>query len=132
VLTIGTTVLGVQDVARATSFWRSALGYRPRQAGDETWVVLEPADEPGARLALMLSETPSQPRPRVHLDLYADDPEAEIDRLLGLGATRVDWDRYPPNPDFAVLADPDGNRFCVIDKSGPPPTGDVPAGGTGG
>ncbi len=40
------------------------------------------------------------------------------ERLVSLGATRVDWDRYPPNPDFVVLADSEGNRFCVIDTSG--------------
>ena len=36
-------------------------------------------------------------------------------RLLALGAERVDWDLYPEDADFVVLADPDGNRFCVID-----------------
>jgi hypothetical protein len=66
------------------------------------------------RLSLMRSETPVQERPRVHLDLYADDQAAEVERLLRLGATRVDWPDYPPDPDFVVLADPDGNRFCVI------------------
>ncbi len=52
----------------------------------------------------------------MHLDLYASDQEAEVERLLGLGAERVEWDLYPSDPDFVVLADPDGNRFCVIDK----------------
>lgn len=50
-----------------------------------------------------------------HLDLYADDQDAEIDRLITLGADRVDWDEYPADPDFVVLADTEGNRFCVID-----------------
>ena len=40
---------------------------------------------------------------------------AEIERLVGLGATRVPWDSYPTDPDFVVLADPEGNRFCVVD-----------------
>lgn len=55
-----------------------------------------------------------------HLDLYAGDAadqQAEVERLVGLGATVVDWDLYPPDPDFVVLADPDGNRLCVIDTS---------------
>jgi hypothetical protein len=64
----------------------------------------------------MLSETPPQEHPRVHLDLYADDQGAEVERLVSLGAQRVEWDLYPEDPDFVVLADPDGNRFCVIDK----------------
>lgn len=116
-LTIGSTVLGVNDVARATACWHAALGYVPQEPGDETWVILVPAAGPGAQLALMLSETPVQEHPRIHLDLYADDQGAEVQRLVSLGAQRVDWDLYPENPDFVVLADPDGNRFCVVDKS---------------
>jgi len=116
-LTIGTIVLGVNDVAAATKFWNGALGYVPREEGDETWVTLVPASGPGAELSLMLSETPVQHHPRIHLDLYADDQSAEVERLVSLGAQRVDWDSYPDDPDFVVLEDPDGNRFCVIDKS---------------
>ena len=48
---------------------------------------------------------------------------AEIDRLIGIGASKVDWDLYPPEPDFVVLADPDGNLFCVVDL------GHAPSGG---
>ncbi|MGO4426694.1 VOC family protein, partial [Streptomyces sp. MCAF7] len=58
--------------------------------------------------------------PRIHLDLYAGDSadqEAEVARLISLGAERVDWDSYPDDADFVVLADPEGNRFCVIDTS---------------
>ena len=82
-LTIGTTVLGVNDVARATAFWCDALGYVPREEGDETWVVLVPQKGDGARLALMLSETAVQPHPRLHLDLYADDQAADEKLLHG-------------------------------------------------
>jgi catechol 2,3-dioxygenase-like lactoylglutathione lyase family enzyme len=116
-LTIGTTVLGVDDVARATAFWCDALGYIPREDGDETWVVLVPQKGDGARLARMLSETPVQSHPRLHLDLYADDQAAEVERLVELGAARVNWDSYPDDPDFIVLEDPDGNRFCVVDAA---------------
>ena len=66
----------------------------------------------------MLSKTPVQDHPRVHLDLYAADQAAEVRRLVGLGAREVaDWDGYTEHSDFVVLEDPDGNRFCVIDKS---------------
>ena len=116
-LTIGTIVLGVNDVAAATRFWQDALGYVPREEGDDTWVTLVPPSGPGAELSLMLSETPVQDHPRIHLDLYADDQSAEVERLVSVGARRVDWDSYPDDPDFVVLEDPDGNRFCVIDKS---------------
>jgi len=118
-LTVGSVVLGVADVPRALRFWSEALGYVPRggDVGDD-WVVLVPAKGTGAQVALSLSESPVQEHPRVHLDLYAGgaaDQAAEVDRLISLGAVRVDWTLYPPDADFVVLADPDGNRFCVID-----------------
>ncbi len=124
VLRIGTTVLGVNDLRRAMAFWTQALGYVPREEpDDDTWAVLVPPSGIGAHLALGLSESGVQSHPRVHLDLYAGDATdqaAEVERLLGLGAQRVDWDRYPAEPDFVVLADTEGNRFCVIDTGGHP------------
>lgn len=122
-LSIGTVVMGVQDFRRAIDFWSEALNYRPKDepAPRDDFVILVPADGgPGTHLALDTSESPVQERPRVHLDLYAGDAEeqrAEVERLLGLGATRVEWDLYPENPDFVVLSDTEGNRFCVIDTS---------------
>jgi catechol 2,3-dioxygenase-like lactoylglutathione lyase family enzyme len=121
-LAIGTIVLGAADVRRAVGFWSAALGYVPRDEVDGTWTVLVPAGGGrGPGLSLALSQTPVQLHPRVHLDLYAGDAAdqaAEVERLVALGAERVDWDQYPPDPDFVVLADTEGNRFCVIDTSG--------------
>jgi catechol 2,3-dioxygenase-like lactoylglutathione lyase family enzyme len=122
VLDIGTVVVGVQDVHRAMAFWTAALGFVPRDEvqPDDDFIVLVPPDGDGYGLALDTSETPVQDHPRIHLDLYAGDAAdqtAEVDRLVELGASRVDWDLYPEDPDFVVLADPDGNRFCVIDTS---------------
>jgi hypothetical protein len=53
--------------------------------------------------------------PRIHLDLYADDQEAEIGRLVALGASRVHWSGRPDDADYEILEDPEGNRFCVVD-----------------
>ncbi|MGW0608124.1 VOC family protein [Streptomyces sp. NPDC002644] len=120
-LKIGSLVLGVDDLPRALAFWTEALGYVPREEPDDDWAVLVPADgTPGPQLALMRSRTPVHRHPRIHLDLYAGDAEdqaAEVERLVALGARRADWDLYPQDPDFVVLEDPDGNRFCVIDTS---------------
>lgn len=118
-LRVGTVVLGVDDVRRAAEFWMRALDYVPRDGAiDDRWTVLVPRHGVGVGLALGVSETPAQQHPRVHLDLYARDAADqafEVGRLVSLGASHVDWDRYPEDPDFVVLADPDGNRFCVID-----------------
>ena len=122
-VTIGLVVLGVGDIRRASEFWRQALGYVPRDGelgpGDD-WIVLLPADGRGTALGLGTSESPVQAHPRVHLDLHvatAAEQAAEVARLVSLGAQRVDWDLYPESPDFVVLADTEGNRFCVVDKS---------------
>ncbi|WP_405826174.1 VOC family protein [Streptomyces sp. NBC_00838] len=118
-ISIGTIVMGASDVRRAAEFWSRALDYVPRdgEVADD-WVVLVPADGTGPGLSLGLSGTPVQEHPRVHLDLYASDAAeqaGEVARLVSLGAERVDWDLYPDDPDFVVLADTEGNRFCVID-----------------
>jgi predicted enzyme related to lactoylglutathione lyase len=122
-LSIGTTVMGVGDIHRAVRFWCEALDYvSKRELGpDDDFTILAPKDGPGALLALDVSESPLQEHPRVHLDLYAGDAAdqaREVERLVSLGATRVDWDLYPPEADFVVLADTEGNRFCVIDTGG--------------
>lgn len=116
-LTVGTVVLGAEDVPRAAAFWCAAVNLVPRDVVADDWAVLVPADGHGTAIAVGLSDTPVQEHPRVHLDLYSPDPAADIERLVGLGAVRVEWDLYPPDADFTVLADTEGNRFCVIDKS---------------
>jgi len=120
VLTVGVVVLGVEDVQRAAAFWTRALGYEIRTDGFGGWAsVLQPqAGGAGTRIALQRSETPPQHHPRLHLDLHvanATEQAVEVARLVDLGAERVDWDGYPDDPDFVVLADPDGNRFCIVD-----------------
>ena len=75
----------------------------------------------GTRLpvSLQLADAPPREPVRVHLDLYTSDHGADVEWLLGLGATRVAEWPYPADPDFVVLRDPDGNEFCVIDHAGP-------------
>ena len=118
-LSIGTTVLTVEDIQRAGDFWRAALGYVNRgEPGD--WLILDPPGKkhwsaPGASLALSVTGYPHHYPPRIHLDLYAEDQTAEVARLLELGAREVDWDHYPDDADWIVLEDTEGNRFCVVD-----------------
>ena len=112
-LKIGSIVWGVRDVPRAIRFWTAALNYRPREEPKDGWAVLVPLEGPGVQLALALVR--SEQARRHHLDLYAEDQTAEVERLLGLGARRAEW-RYPPDADYVVLEDPDGNRFCVVGK----------------
>lgn len=122
-LTFGIPVIGVTDVARAAGFWTAALGLTASDEWtSENWRTLRGEDSRRV-LGLMRSESPVEPHPRMHLDLFVEsaaEQEAEVARLLTLGATKPDWDRYPADPDFVVLADPDGNVFCVVDLSHAP------------
>jgi catechol 2,3-dioxygenase-like lactoylglutathione lyase family enzyme len=122
VLRLGSIVLGADDVERAVTFWSAALGYEPVRFPEEDngFTILVPPSGVGTRVAIQQADTPADAHPRIHVDLVvesADEQAAEIERLVELGAGRVSWDSYPADPDFVVLADPEGNRFCVVDAS---------------
>jgi predicted enzyme related to lactoylglutathione lyase len=109
-LTFGSVVIGVEELPRASAFWQAALDYRTREDPEDTWAVLVPRDgASGPQIALMLSPSDTRNQPRIHVDLYADDPDAEVERLTALGASRQDVDGA-----VHVLEDTEGNRFCVI------------------
>jgi predicted enzyme related to lactoylglutathione lyase len=117
-VSIGMVVLGATDMERAITFWTQALGYELREGGaGSDWSSLTPAGGLGTGVGLQHTDMVAEEHPRVHLDLYVADAAeqaAEVERLVSLGAERVDWDLYPEDPDFVVLADPEGNRFCVV------------------
>jgi catechol 2,3-dioxygenase-like lactoylglutathione lyase family enzyme len=113
-LKIGSIVLRVDDLARQVAFWTAALDYVPRDATWDDFVVLKPRMSAGPNLSLDRHRSALPVPPRIHLDLYADDQLAEVARLIALGATRVHWARQPPTSDYVILADPEGNRFCVV------------------
>jgi len=116
-LRVGSIVIRVDDLARQKAFWSAALDYIPRPGDDDTFALLRPRDGTGPNVSLDRVRSAVHVPPRIHLDLYADDQAAEVARLLELGATEVHWDHKPANADYVILADPEGNRFCVIDTS---------------
>lgn len=122
-LRIGSIVIRVDDLERQTRFWEQALDYVRREDDSDDFILLRPRHGSGPNVSLDRMRSAVQVPPRIHLDLYADDHAAEVRRLLALGATEVHWDRRPPNADYVILADPEGNRFCVVD-AGPARTGD--------
>jgi predicted enzyme related to lactoylglutathione lyase len=118
VLRIGSIVLRVDDLQRQTAFWEAALDYERRDdRTSDDFVLLGPKKGPGPHLSLDNVRSELQIPPRLHLDLYAEDQSAEVERLKALGATEVHWDKRPPDADYVILADPEGNRFCVVDAS---------------
>ncbi len=114
-LRIGSIVIRVDDLERQKAFWTAALDYVPREGDDDGFALLRPRSGSGPNVSLDRVRSTVQVPPRIHLDLYARDQAAEVSRLIGLGATEVHWDKRPPDADYVILADPEGNRFCVID-----------------
>jgi predicted enzyme related to lactoylglutathione lyase len=114
-LRVGSIVLRVDDLQRQTEFWAAALDYVARVDDSDDFRLLRPRNGIGPNISLDRVRSTLQIPPRIHLDLYAEDQAAEVSRLIGLGATEVHWDKRPPDADYVILADPEGNRFCVID-----------------
>ena len=114
---VGSIVIRVDDLQRQAAFWEAALGYERRPGDADDFILLRPKDSAGPNVSL--DAAPSKPNvpPRIHLDLYADDQAGEVQRLIGLGAEEVHWDKRPPDADYVILADPEGNRFCVVDTA---------------
>lgn len=118
-LTIGSIVIRVDDLTRQVAFWSAALGYVPRDnEPDDDFILLRPRRGAGPNVSLDRQRSSVVLPPRIHLDLYADDQQAEVERLRELGATAVHWDNLPADADYVIMADPEGNRFCVVDASG--------------
>jgi catechol 2,3-dioxygenase-like lactoylglutathione lyase family enzyme len=117
VVHIGSIVLRVDDLKRQTEFLAAALGYVPREGGDDDFVLLRPRDGLGPNLSLDQVHSTVQVPPRIHLDLHTEGQAGEVERLMALGATEVHWDKRPPDADYVILADPEGNRFCVVDAT---------------
>ncbi len=115
-LRIGSIVIRTVDTARQIAFWTAALDYEVGHRDDE-FAILRPRDGQGPNVSLDQVRSEVHLPPRIHLDLYADDQAAEVERLRGLGATEVHWDKRPADADYVIMADPEGNRFCVVDAS---------------
>lgn len=114
---VGSVVIDCNDFPRMFAFWRDALGYLPREEPDPDWGVLRDPSGGGPNVSLQLVPEPRVGKNRLHFDLYTDDREREVERLLSLGAT-VHPRTTEPDEDFVVLADPEGNLFCVVEHDG--------------
>jgi hypothetical protein len=105
------------DPYELAGFWQQVLGYaryHDDHPGDPEAVLLPP-DGTGPNLLFLRVPEGKSVKNRVHLDLQPTDRtrDEEVDRLLGIGATLVDDHRRPDGTGWAVLADPEGNEFCV-------------------
>jgi hypothetical protein len=113
---VGSVVIDCNDFPTMLRFWSEALRYVPREEPEEGWVVL--MDPAGVNVNVSLQKVPEPHvgKNRLHLDLYTEDLQGEVERLVALGAVR--HPRSPdPDDDFVTLVDPDGNLFDVVDKA---------------
>lgn len=107
-LSFFTVVFDADDPQRVAHLWASALGREISETGPE-WAVL--SGEP--RIDFMKVPEGKTVKNRVHLDWQAPDREDEVERLIGLGATRL-WDVKNEDFEWTTLADIEGNEFCVV------------------
>jgi predicted enzyme related to lactoylglutathione lyase len=114
-LTVGSIVIRVDDLQRQIAFWTAALAYEARVTEKGDFAILHPKDGVGPNISLDRVRSNLQIPPRIHLDLYTEDQAAEGERLTSLGATEIRWDKRPADAGYVIMADPEGNRFCVVD-----------------
>ena len=104
-------IIDSQDSVRLGRWWTEVLGWVVVDDRRDEFEIRPSADTlPG----LLFAEVPDakQVKNRLHLDLRPDDQAAEVARLEGLGATRVDIGQGDES--WVVMADPEGNEFCVL------------------
>lgn len=114
---IGSIVIRCFEFDKMVTFWSEALHYVPKRPPENGWVILTDPKGEGPNISLdYMPEKRTGKRSHLHLDLYSDNQEKEVERLIQCGAIRYPW-RHQPHDDFIVLEDPDGNLFCVIQNA---------------
>jgi hypothetical protein len=106
------------DLQLVTSFWEQALGYRRTLEDDTETVLAAPRGTIANDLLILRVPDRKQVKNRLHLDLRPDDQDTEVQRLEGLGATQVNIGQAG-DESWVVMADPEGNEFCVLRALGP-------------
>ena len=111
-LAIDCVLIDCVDLDAMTAFWCQALDLEHVWTGPSGGHLLVATDGSGGRLGLMPSQSEKTAKNRVHFDLRPHDQQAEVQRLEGLGARRIDIGQTDVT--WVVMADPEGNEFCVL------------------
>ncbi|MYT75086.1 MULTISPECIES: VOC family protein [unclassified Streptomyces] len=107
-------VIDAHDLPALARFWAAALRWRILSERERE-IVIGPDETAPVGICFMPVTDPKKVKNRLHLDLTsaADDRAAEIERLLALGARHTDVGQRG-DESWTVLADPEGNEFCVV------------------
>ncbi len=105
-------VVDCRNPEALAQWWADALDYRIVYQ-NEREVDIAPDDDTFPGIAFLSNQDRKVLKNRLHLDLNPDDQAAEVARLLRMGARKVDIDQ-PDDAEWVVLADPEGNEFCVL------------------
>jgi predicted enzyme related to lactoylglutathione lyase len=117
-------VVDAHDCGSLARFWSSVLGWRITCESDSEWCIEPPEGSPANDVApdilFVKAADVKRGKNRLHFDLRPEDQAREIDRIVALGAERVDVGQSP-DVSWVVLADPEGNEFCVLAQLPPVP-----------
>jgi predicted enzyme related to lactoylglutathione lyase len=110
-LVIGQVAIDTSDPQRLAKWWvEQVSGKITIDTGNYVFV----STESGANLCFQKVAEPTPGKNRLHMDCFATDVTAEVERLLAAGATLVANHETTEGFAWTVLADPDGNLFCVV------------------
>ncbi|MGI8824874.1 MAG: VOC family protein [Chloroflexota bacterium] len=107
-LRIASVTIDCHDTQLLANFWTAALGYDQSEATTEAATAEDPRDRDVELVFVRVPEAKTV-KNRVHIDIGADDMEAEVERVRGLGAERVETFK-----NWTVMRDPEGNEFCIV------------------
>lgn len=111
-------VLDCVDAEKLAAFWTGALGY-VEVADEDAFVGLKDPDGRLPTLVLQRVHEPKTVKNRMHIDVFSDDFDRHLVRLQELGASIVTPEHTEPDGmRLVVLADPEGNEFCLLDPAG--------------
>jgi hypothetical protein len=111
-LRLWTIVIDAHDHRKLAQWWAQALDWKTLYEDDDE-VVISTSDERFPRLLFTPVPEGKTVKNRLHFDFAPDDRDAEVDRLIKMGATRIDVGQTGEET-WVVLADPEGNEFCVL------------------
>ena len=108
------------DPERLADFWANAIGFTHREGDGGPYITISGSNIERAVNHLTFQKVPEgkSTKNRVHLDIFVDDIVAEVERLVGLGATVLTPAGDPSHLGFVavVLADPEGGEFCIVGR----------------